>query len=115
MVMGFGMVRNKAMAVLLGTAGLGLYGMYLQISELARTLAGLGINSSGVRQIAESVGSGDNHRIAKTVRVLRKVALYSGGIGAILLIALCYPISQAAFNDSKHALAIALLGFVALC
>jgi antigen flippase len=115
MVMGFGMVRNKAMAVLLGTAGFGLYGMYLQISELARTIAGLGINNSGVRQIAEAVGSGDNRRIAKTVKVLRKVALYSGAVGALLLIALSVPISKAAFGDTKHVLAIALLGFVAFC
>src|SRR3982751_6904475 len=53
MVMGFGAVRNKAMAVLLGTTGYGFFGMYITVSELARMLAGLGINCSGVRQIAE--------------------------------------------------------------
>jgi PST family polysaccharide transporter len=115
MVMGFGMVRSKAMAVLLGTAGVGLFGMYTQISELARMFAGLGINSSGVRQIAEAVGTGDNQRIAKTVTTLRRVAMYSGLVGALLLVALCTPVSAFSFGDHSHAKAIALLAFVAFC
>ena len=54
----FGLVRAKVMAELLDPSGFGVMGTYLQIAELARTLAGLGINNSRVRQIAEAVGSG---------------------------------------------------------
>src|SRR6266850_2973400 len=114
-VMGFGAVRNKAMAVLLGTTGYGFFGMYITIAELARTFAGLGINSSGVRQIAEAVGSGDTQRIARTVGTLRRVALYSGAVGALLLLVLCQPVSLLSFKDHNHAGAIALLAFVAFC
>src|SRR6266568_3693784 len=115
MVMGFGAIRNKAMAVLLGTTGYGFFGMYITIAELARTFAGLGINSSGVRQIAEAVGSGDTHRVARTVTTLRRVALYSGVVGALLLMILCQPVSRLSFKDYNHASAIALLAFVAFC
>jgi antigen flippase len=115
MVMGFGAVRNKAMAVLLGTTGYGFFGMYITVSELARMLAGLGINSSGVRQIAEAVGSGDTYRIARTVTTLRRVALYSGAVGALLLLVLCKPVSWLSFKDYDHAQAIALLACVAFC
>jgi PST family polysaccharide transporter len=114
-VMGFGAVRNKVMAVLLGTTGYGFFGMYITIAELARTMAGLGINSSGVRQIAEAVGSGDAQRIARTVTTLRRVALYSGLVGALLLLILCQPVSWYSFQDYNHAGAIALLAFVAFC
>src|SRR5438552_256685 len=69
-----GIVRNKAMALILGPAGMGLMGIYSSIADLARTVAGMGINSSGVRQIAEAVGTGDTHRIARTVTTLRRVA-----------------------------------------
>src|SRR6478672_6250576 len=48
-----GILRTKAMAVLLGPAGMGLMGLYGSIADLARTIAGMGINTSGVRQIAE--------------------------------------------------------------
>src|ERR1700741_1667952 len=81
---GFGIVRTKAMALLLGPAGIGLLGLYGSIADLARCLAGLGINSSGVRQIAEAVGTGDSHRVACTVTTLRRVAFYTGGLGALL-------------------------------
>ena len=48
-----GLVRTKAMAMLLGPAGFGLMGVFTAIADLARSVAEMGINSSGVRQIAE--------------------------------------------------------------
>lgn len=108
-VMGFNAVRAKAMALMLGTAGVGLLDLYWHISELSRTVASLGINNSGVRQIAEAVGTNDNHRIARTVTTLRRLALALGIIGALLLVALCVPVSRFAFKDSDHAKPVALL------
>lgn len=109
----FGIVRTKAMAVLLGPSGVGLLGIYTSIADLVRNLAGLGINSSGVRQIAEAVGSDDTERIACTVTTLRRVALYSGSVGALLLVLLCKPVSWLTFQDYEHAAAVALLAPVA--
>ena len=83
-------------------------------ADLARSIAGMGINTSGVRQIAEAVGSGDNLRIARTVTTLRRVALLLGAIGAVLLVALSYPISWLSFKNSEHVGAIALLALAAL-
>ena len=60
---GIGIVRTKVMAMLLGPAGFGLFGLYGSITSLTQSIAGMGINSSGVRQIAEAVGSGDTGRI----------------------------------------------------
>ena len=111
---GLGMVRTKVMALLLGPAGVGLLGIYGSIIDLARTIAGMGINSSGVRQIAEAVGTGDTGRIARTVTTLRRVALLLGLLGALLLAALCLPISQISFGDNQHAGAIACLSLVVL-
>jgi O-antigen/teichoic acid export membrane protein len=109
----FGIIRTKAMAVLLGPSGVGLLGIYVSISDLVRSVAGLGINSSGVRQIAEAVGSGDTERVACTVTTLRRVALYSGGVGALLLVLLCRPVSFWTFGDYEHASAVALLALAA--
>jgi enterobacterial common antigen flippase len=108
-----GISRTKAMALLLGPSGVALFGIYGSISDLVRGVAGLGINSSGVRQIAEAVGSGDTERISCTVTTLRRVALYSGTVGALLLVLLSRPVSWLTFHDYKHAGAIALLGSVA--
>jgi antigen flippase len=109
----FSIIRNKAMALLLGLSGFSVLGLYVSISDLVRALAGLGINTSGVRQIAEAVGSGDTERIARTVTTLRRVALYSGAVGALLLVALCRPVSVWTFGDYNHVGAVALLALVA--
>ena len=104
-----GIVRTKVMAVLLGPAGFGLMGVYTSIADLVRSLAEMGINSSGVRQIAESVGSGDGERIARTVAVLRRVAIVLGLIGALLLILFAWPISSLTFGTGAQWGAVALL------
>jgi len=110
----FSVIRTKAMALILGSSGFGVLGTYASIADLTRCIAGLGINSSGVRQIAESVGSGDEDRIACTVRTLRRVALFSGALGALLLVLLSKPISIFTFDgDSSRAGAVALLALVA--
>ena len=80
-----GIVRTKAMAMLLGPAGVGLMGLYGSITDLTISIAGMGINSSGVRQIAEAVGSGDTERIARTAVVLRRISIFLGVLGAVLL------------------------------
>src|SRR5271157_1555020 len=81
-----GIVRTKAMALMLGPAGVGLFGLYGSISSLTQTIAGMGINSSGVRQIAEAVGSEDADRIAQTTAVLRRTSVVLGLLGAVLLV-----------------------------
>jgi PST family polysaccharide transporter len=107
-------VRTKAMALLLGPAGIGLLGLYGSICDLTRTVAGMGINSSGVRQIAEAVGSGDSQRIARTVTTLRRVAFYSGALGAVLLLVFCKPVARLTFGDDRRMLAVALLALAVL-
>lgn len=109
-----GIVRTKVMAILLGPAGFGLMGLFGSIADLARSAAGMGVNSSGVRQIAESVGSGDTERIARTVAVLRRVSIILGLLGAVLLIAFCRPVSQMTFGTLEKAGAVALLSLAVL-
>ena len=106
---GFRIVRTKAVAHLLGPPGFGLFSVFNSIADLTRTVAGLGINNSGVRQIAEAVGTGDTGHLARTVTTLRRVALYSGALGALLLVVLCQPVSRLTFGDTSHAGDVALL------
>jgi antigen flippase len=104
-----GIIRVKAMAVFLGPGGFGLAGLYTSISDLTQSIAGLGVNSSGVRQIAEAAGSGDTERIARTAVVLRRTSLVLGVLGGLLLIVLSKQISIVTFGNSTHTSAICLL------
>jgi enterobacterial common antigen flippase len=104
-----GIVRTKAMAVLLGPAGFGLLGMLTALADLARSVAGMGLSSSGVRQIADAVASEDAQRVARTATVLRRTALLLGVVGALLLLVFARPLSTLSFGDDSHMTAIALL------
>ena len=104
-----GIVRTKAMAIFLGPAGVGLMGLYSSILNLAQSIADMGLNGSGVRQIAEAVGSGEPERIARTGIVLRRTAMVLGVLGAALLILFAKQISALTFGNGQHTTAVAAL------
>jgi antigen flippase len=104
-----GIVRTKFLAVLLGPAGIGLMGLYSAVTGTVGTMAGMGIGSSGVRQISEAVGTGDELKIARTIVTIRRAALVLGVLGMLLMIILCVPLSQLTFGSTEYAWSIALL------
>jgi PST family polysaccharide transporter len=108
-----GIVRTKAMAMLLGPSGVGLMGLYGSIIDLTISITGMGINNSGVRQIAMAVGSGDTERIARTAAVLRRVSIFLGVLGAVLLVVFSGYVSTFTFGSDQHAGAVALLSLAA--
>jgi PST family polysaccharide transporter len=111
---GISILRTKAMAVFLGPAGFGLMGVYGSIVDVAQSIAGMGINRSGVRQIAEAVGSNDPERIARTVTVLRRAAIALGTLGGVLLIVFSGQLSTLTFGTDQHAGAVAALSLAVL-
>ena len=102
-------IRNKAMAVLLGPEGIGLMGLYSSIVDIAQSIAGLGVGGSGVRQVAEAAGTGDAARIAQSATVLRRISVVLALLGGLLLAALAYPVSGFTFGDYQHVGGIVLL------
>lgn len=109
-----GMVRVKLVAVLLGPIGIGLLGIFRSIQEVAVTISGLGVNSSGVRDVAEAAGTCDEQRIARVALTLRRVCWISGSMGALLLGVLAKPLSQITFGSEDYRIDIACLGIVVL-
>jgi PST family polysaccharide transporter len=109
-----GIVRTKALAVMLGPSGFGLMGAFMSIVDFMSGVANVGINRSGVRQIAESVGSGDIRRIAVTVTVLRRTASLLGVAGGVLLALVAVPVAQLSFGHTQYSPAIVLLGAAVL-
>src|SRR5690349_6072677 len=97
-----GMIRTKAMAMLLGPAGFGLAGLYMSIANLTQSIVGMGVNSSGVRQIAEAAGSDNEERIAQTAAVLRRTSVLLGVLGAAVLILFSRQVSTLTFGTSDH-------------
>lgn len=110
---GIGIIRTKAIALLIGPAGFGMLSIYGSIVTLTQTVAGMGVSSSGVRQIAAAAGLDETESIARTTIVLRRVSLLLGLIGAGLLIIFAKPISTLTFGNALHAKQIAALSVAA--
>jgi len=104
-----GIVRTKTMALLLGPAGFGLFGLYNSILSLAQNFSSMGINSSGVRQIAEAAATNDQQRIGQTTAVLRKTCIALGLLGGLLLLLFSRPVAQLTFGNTNRGGAVALL------
>jgi enterobacterial common antigen flippase len=104
-----GIVRMKMMALLLGPAGLGLLSLYSSIVMLTQTFAGMGVNSSGVRQIAAATGSHKEERIALTTVVLLRTSIMLGLFGALILVLFSKQISMVTFGTREHASAVSVL------
>jgi PST family polysaccharide transporter len=109
-----GIVRTKVLAVLIGTEGMGLFGAFNSVTGLVSSITGMGITSSGVRQIAEAVGTNDEDRVARTVFTLRRTAFVLGLAGMVVLLAFARPISRITFGSSDHSLELALLSVTVL-
>ena len=111
---GVGIVRTKIIALLLGPAGFGLIGLYSSIISFAQSIACMGIDSSGVRQIAAAVGTGDARTIGRTAAVLRRSSVFLGLAGALLLAAFSATVSRVTFNSDAHTFAVGLLALAVL-
>lgn len=103
-----GIVKVKVLAVLLGPAGVGLMGLYQNIMGMGSTLAGCGLGSSGVRQLAASAGE------AATLALVRR-ALWTGNLvlgvaGMAILWLLREPVAIWVFGDAEHVYEVGWLG-----
>lgn len=97
-----GIVRTKFLALLLGTSGVGLVGVYQSILEIARMLAGMGVANSGVRQVATSLADSQPCRVAGDCYHLRRICLILGFAGSACLFLARGPISRLTFGTSNH-------------
>lgn len=103
------LVRVKALAILLGPAGIGLMGLMINVMTTASQLFGLGVGSSGTKQIGESVGRQDTKRLDSVRRALfwGTMALGVAGGGAVFF--LKGVIAEKIFADSSLAASIGWL------
>ena len=100
---------NKVVALLLGPSGMGMMSLYNTSIHLLSVGAGLGINQSGVRDIAEARGSNDKERIDVTITFVKRIIRYTSVFGVILMAVLSPLLSEWTFGSKKYTIAYLLL------
>jgi PST family polysaccharide transporter len=108
------LIKVKVIAVLLGPAGVGLFGILTTVVGLISTVVGMGMSGSAVRQVAEASASGDETRVARVVWTLRRTVLVLGLVGALLLILLATPVSLLSLGTEEYATTFIVLALAVL-
>jgi PST family polysaccharide transporter len=109
-----GFLRNKAIAIFLGPQGVGLVDLYTSTTSLVGSATGLGIASSGVREVAKASASLNVAESSSVMRMVRIASLCSGLLGATITVLLAIPLSRFTFGTSTYAPNIAVLGLTLL-
>ena len=99
-----GFVRTKILALLLGPAGIGIYGVLNSTINLTTWVSNLGINISAVRELSKSHEDNDLLNSSKISKVLRKFSFVLGLAGSLLLIIFSFKLSEYFFlnNDNYY-------------
>jgi PST family polysaccharide transporter len=109
-----GMIRTKFAAVLIGTTGVGLTASFTAIQGVIVAIAGLGIQSSAVREVAAAYAKGDEQVVGETVLTLRRICWLTGLLGALSMLLLSPLLSQITFSSNEYQWDIAALGLIIL-
>lgn len=105
-------IRIKVVAMLLGPAGIGLLGIYNNVQQMVGNAAGLGMSSSGVRQIASA--RGDRQTLHRVSRVLLAAHLVQGTLAMVAVWLLREPIAIWLIGDATLSTEMGLVGVAIL-
>ncbi len=103
-------VRTKLVALWIGAAGVGLFGIFNSAVDMLGSLSQLGLRNSSVRDLAATPAS----KLSLVVGVVRRWASMLGLFGALLILALSPALSRISFGDGSHVGGFMLLAVVLL-
>ena len=104
-----GIVRNKLVAMLLGPSGMGLVSLFNSTTKMMSDATGLGIQTSGVRNISDAYHNADKKQMAHTVKLIRSWSIVTAVIGMVLCIFLSPLLNKWTFSWGDHTLHFVLL------
>ncbi len=105
-------IRSKVVAILLGTTGMGVIGLYQSTLGLVQSITGMGLSTSAVRDISEANGTSDTKRIASAVKTLRHWVWATGLFGSITILSLAPFLSKWTFGNDDYTWAFIWLSVI---
>jgi enterobacterial common antigen flippase len=103
-------IKNKVFALFVGPAGIGLFALYSSILSTASTLCGMGLSTSGVREIAKASAANDLISLFGARNALNLASVFFGLLGALMILIFCRPIAQLVMANPEYSTSIAVLG-----
>lgn len=107
-------IKSKIIAVLLGTMGMGVMGLYQSTISLIQGLTSLGLGQSAVRDVSEANASGDTEQISHIVAVLNKLVWFTGLMGMSICLFLSPLLSKFTFGNYDYTIPFIILSVILL-
>ncbi len=104
-----GLVRNKLVALILGTMGMGLLALYSSTIKLVGDSTNLGLSISAVRDISAAFESGDVRRLERRIAVFRHWCLLTALFGFLVCLVMAPLLGRWTFSTGDHTLHFMLL------
>ncbi|MDD4993936.1 MAG: oligosaccharide flippase family protein [Paludibacter sp.] len=103
------MFKSKIIAVFLGPQGMGIFGLLSYPLNLAVQLFGLGINTSGIPEVAKQKNEQDRSEILYVIKYWNRIA---GLLGTILVFLFAPIISLWSFGNDSYSWAFRILSSI---
>ncbi len=107
-------VRSKFLAILIGPEGYGIFSLLNSTIDIVKQAVGFGIETSGVKKIAEANSLNDNEQLLKNSAILIKIGLITGLVGTIVAVIFSGWLSIWTFGDETRAGAIVWIAMTIL-
>src|ERR1035437_466773 len=98
-------IRSKFVAVLLGPAGMGIYGLLTSTTGLIDKFTNLGLSTSAIRNIAAANTSDDSKRVGTVISVLRRLVWITGIVGTLFTLIFAPWLSELTFGNKEYTFA----------
>ena len=105
-----GLVRNKAMALLIGVSGMGFNALMVSVQNFASQCTNLGLSFGAVPRLSELYEQGRQDKIDYSIRVIRLWSLIAALLGLLFSVAISPLVNNFSFTWGDHTLHYAMLG-----
>lgn len=105
-----GLVRNKAMAVLLGAGGMGFNALMMSVQTFAAQTTNLGLSFGAVPKLSEVYEQENRSRLDYYVQVIRLWSMIAAVLGLLFCVVASGFVDNMTFTWGNHTLHYAMLG-----
>lgn len=103
-------LRAKLIAVMLGSAGMGLNAIFQSVLHIVNNICACGIMQSSVREIAQVNGEQDEERRNFKIQVFRRLLCISALLGLLVCSLAAWPLSSVSLGNTSYVLSFVVLG-----
>lgn len=103
-------LRAKLIAVMLGSAGMGLNAILQSVLHIVNNICACGIMQSSVREISQVYAEGQVEELHAKIRVFRRLLLVSALLGLTICVLGAWPLSYVSLGDTSYIASFVVLG-----